>query len=166
MAYNYAIESYGSEEISLFSSHLFKGTIKSIVYQKSPYSMLWVLLTDGTIAVLVRQIEQEVKGWSLFDTQGLYESVASIPNDTEDQIWIIANRTIQSITERYIEYFKPFNYGSDISDAFFLDSGLTAEGVSMTTISGLDHLEGKTVAVLADGAVRSNKIVNSGSITL
>jgi len=36
----------------------------------------------------------------------------------------------------------------------------------VTTISGLDHLEGETVAVSADGAARANNTVASGAITL
>lgn len=36
----------------------------------------------------------------------------------------------------------------------------------VTTISGLNHLEGATVSVLADGAVQPDKVVTSGSITL
>jgi hypothetical protein len=34
------------------------------------------------------------------------------------------------------------------------------------TVSGLDHLEGETLAALADGAVRNNLTVSSGSVTL
>lgn len=37
---------------------------------------------------------------------------------------------------------------------------------TFTTISNLDHLEGKTVSILADGDVNAQKTVSSGSITL
>jgi hypothetical protein len=36
----------------------------------------------------------------------------------------------------------------------------------VSTISGLDHLEGETVSILADGAVQPDKVVSGGSITL
>ena len=39
-------------------------------------------------------------------------------------------------------------------------------GSAATTISGLDHLEGQTVSVLADGSTHPDKTVSSGSITL
>ena len=38
--------------------------------------------------------------------------------------------------------------------------------LATTTVSGLDHLEGESVAVLTDGAPHPNKTVSSGSITL
>ena len=50
--------------------------------------------------------------------------------------------------------------------AFFVDQGLTTDGATTTSITGLDHLEGEEVAVLADGAVHPNRTVSSGAITL
>jgi hypothetical protein len=61
---------------------------------------------------------------------------------------------------------KPIDFGSDIEDAFFVDSGLTYSGTAATTISGLDHLEGETLSVMANGSVHPNVTVSSGSITL
>lgn len=52
--------------------------------------------------------------------------------------------------------------GSSFSD--YVSGGKVRKYV--TTISGLDHLEGESVSVLADGAVQPNKTVSSGSITL
>jgi hypothetical protein len=61
---------------------------------------------------------------------------------------------------------KPRDWGDDMEDMFFVDSGLTYDGDSTSTITGLDHLEGETVAILADGAVQPSKTVSSGAITL
>jgi hypothetical protein len=47
-----------------------------------------------------------------------------------------------------------------------VDSGLTYSGSAATTISGLNHLEGQSVSILANGATHPNKTVSSGSITL
>lgn len=38
--------------------------------------------------------------------------------------------------------------------------------ITVTTISGLDHIEGKAVAVMADGNIEAEKTVSSGSISL
>ena len=66
----------------------------------------------------------------------------------------------------FVEYFNNYDFGDDVSDAFYVDSGLTYSGGATTSISGLDHLEGETVAILADGGTHPNKTVSSGSITL
>ena len=46
------------------------------------------------------------------------------------------------------------------------DSAKIYNGVATTTITGLSHLEGETVAVLANGASHPDKIVAGASITL
>ena len=90
-----------------------------------------------------------------------------IPGDLdEDQVWIIVQRNINGATKRFVEYLKPSDFGDDTGDAFYVDSGLTYNGAAATSISGLGHLEGEVVTILADGAAHANKTVASGAITL
>ena len=64
-------------------------------------------------------------------------------------------------------YINTFDFAETDNTTFnFLDSSLSYSGSAVTTISGLDHLEGQTVHVLANGATHPTKIVSSGSITL
>ena len=82
-------------------------------------------------------------------------------------MWVIIKRTIDSSTVRYIEYLNNFDFDETDNTSFnFLDSQLSYSGSATTTISGLDHLEGETVSVLANGATHPNKTVSSGEITL
>jgi len=95
------------------------------------------------------------------------ETVTTIPGDLdEDQVWFIVKRTINGSTTRYIEYLSGFDFGNDVTNAFFVDCGLTYSGTAATSISGLNHLEGQTVSILADGAAHADKVVASGAITL
>ena len=101
------------------------------------------------------------------ETQAVVESVAVIPGDLdEDQVWIIVQRKINGATKRFVEYLKPSDFGDDTNNAFFVDSGLTYSGAAATSISGLSHLEGEVVTILADGAAHADKTVASGAITL
>jgi hypothetical protein len=54
----------------------------------------------------------------------------------------------------------------DIEDSFYVDSGLSYNGSPTSSLTGLDHLEGETVSILADGAIHPDKTVASGAITL
>ena len=96
------------------------------------------------------------------------ESVSVIPtDDTEYQVWVIVKRTVNGITRRYVEYLNVFDFDQTDNTTFnFLDSALSYSGSAVTTISGLDHLEGQAVGILADGATHPDKTVASGSITL
>ena len=54
----------------------------------------------------------------------------------------------------------------DLGEEFFVDSGLAYDGSAITDVSGLDHLEGKSVTVLADGVEVGPHTVSAGTITL
>jgi hypothetical protein len=96
------------------------------------------------------------------------ESVAVIPtDDTEYQVYVIIKRTINGATRRFVEILNVFDFDQTDNTSFnFLDSALSYSGSAVSTISGLDHLEGQTVSVLANGATHPDKTVSSGSITL
>ncbi len=96
------------------------------------------------------------------------ESVAVIPtDDTEYQVYVIIKRTINGATRRFVEILNVFDFDETDNTSFnFLDSALSYSGSAVTTISGLDHLEGQTVSILANGASHPDKTVSSGSITL
>ena len=52
-------------------------------------------------------------------------------------------------------------------DTLYLDSALSGEsGTPTLTWAGLDHLEGSSISILADGKVEPNKTVTAGEVTL
>jgi hypothetical protein len=52
-----------------------------------------------------------------------------------------------------------------LADSFFVDSGLTYRGVGTSSVTGLSHLEGETVNILADGVVCDDDTVSSGAVS-
>ena len=100
--------------------------------------------------------------------KAVVESAAVIPtDDTEYQVYVIIKRTINGATRRYVEFLNVFDFDQTDNTSFnFLDSELSYSGSAVSTLSGLDHLEGQVVSILADGATHPNKTVSSGSITL
>ena len=102
------------------------------------------------------------------EAHAVVESAASISGTlTEDEFYVIVKRTINGSTKRFVEVFANFDFDeNDATDFKFLDSHLTYDGSATSTLSGLSHLEGQTVSVLADGSTHATKIVSSGSISL
>tara|TARA_B100000315_G_C14578379_1_gene589142 strand:+ start:116 stop:1651 length:1536 start_codon:yes stop_codon:yes gene_type:complete len=90
--------------------------------------------------------------------QAVVESVAVIPSadGKSDELWASIKRTVDGNTVRYVEYLDP---------AIFVDSGLTYSGSAVSSLSGLDHLEGQCVQIVGDDAVFSRAIVSSGTVT-
>jgi len=100
--------------------------------------------------------------------KAMVDSVAVIPTDDKEyQTYVIVKRTINGATKRYVEYLNELDFDQTDNTSFnFLDSALSYSGSAATNISGLAHLEGQVVAILADGATHPNKTVSSGAITL
>jgi len=96
------------------------------------------------------------------------ESVATISGDlNEDELWIISQRWVNGAVRRFVECFSDFDFDETAPQDFkFLDSHLSYSGVAVSSLSGLDHLEGETVSILADGATHATKVVTSGAIAL
>ena len=251
IGFDFDTDSNQALDMTLLSDQITGDGIVDMAYQQAPNDTLWCVRSDGQMATLTRQIDQEVIGWSRqisgTDSRaaGVYESVAVVPIDEgDDEAWVVVKRFINSATVRYIEFFMPRQF-DDQHDAFFVDSGLSLDSpvvitgatvanpvvittgghsfsdgdqvkivdvvgmtelndnlylvadkdattfeltdlggtdidgsafttyissgevrVMVTTISGLTHLEGETVAVTADGAARVDNTVSSGAITL
>lgn len=166
MAYSWQAGGYMTGDLSLRAPHLFDGlSIVDIAHSKAPYPIVWFVSSNGRLLSLTYVPEQNIGAWSWHDTDGVFESIACVAEGAEDVLYAVVRREIGGATKRYIERLRPRAWSTQ-ADAFHVDSGLTYTGVPTDTISGLNHLEGKTVAILGDGAVQPSKTVVGGSITL
>ena len=170
-SYDYNTDSYQTNDLTLLASHLTaEHSIVDWDYQKKPYSVVWAVRDDGGLIGLTYLRNEKIVGWHRHDTDGLFKAVACTPSrvNRETDTWVIVEREIGGVNKLYLEKFAPeFKATSTGSvDAFFVDSGLTYSGPPAVVIGGLNHLEGKTVSILADGAVSPEQVVVAGAITL
>ena len=175
LAYNFDVDGYVAPDLTILNDAVTTSGINEMVYQQEPDSIIWCVRDDGVLSGLTYQRSENVVAWHRHVFGGAFgngdavcESIASISGTlTEDELWVIVKRTINGATKRYIECFAPFDFDeTEATDFRFLDSHLTYDGSATTSLSGLDHLEGQTVSVLADGATHADKTVSSGAITL
>ena len=166
LGYELATYSFTGSDITVMANHLFFNyVIKELDYQKYPTRVVWVTRSDGRLLSCTYLREQEVLAWSWHETNDgtdLFESCAVAPSDGLDETWFVVKRGNARYIERMVKRLGSY----DIDDQFFVDSGITYSGAPATVISGLGHLEGRTVAVLADGNVKAQRAVVGGSITL
>lgn len=166
LAYNWQANGYITGDISLRAPHLFDGLeIRDAAYAKSPQPICWFVSSNGKLLGLTYVPEHQVGAWHHHDTDGEFESVCAVSEGAEDAVYAVVRRTINGQSVRYVERMGSRLF-SDPADAFFVDCGATYDGAPNDTISGLSFLEGKTVNILADGAVHPQRVVTGGSITL
>lgn len=158
---------FRTTDVSLLATHLFDGySIRELAYARAPEALAWAVRDDGTLLGLSHVPDQNVYGWHQHTSQGTFESVAVIPENNEDVLYVVVRRTVGSLQKRYIERRTPRKFGA-IENAFFVDSGLTYDGTATTTVRGLHHLKLAQVQALADGAVVADLHVGlDGSVEL
>lgn len=167
LSYSGEANSYRTTDASIMAPHRFNGyTVRDLTYGRAPDSIAWAVRNDGVLLGMTYVPDQQVAGWHVHDTtDGAFESVCVVPEGNEDVLYAIVRRTIGASQLRYIERLRTRIFTAQ-ADAFFVDSGLTYSGSPVTTLSGLAHLEGKQVDILADGAVHPRRTVTGGAVTL
>jgi len=175
LAYSLERDGYTGEEVSLLCNHLFASGVQQMAHLREPYTGAYTVQEDGTLCHMVYEPKLEVTGWCKFTTQnGSFESVAVLPssgneNSDEDEVWCVVKREVNGDTKRHIEHFTVGNRAKqealDTDNLWYVDAGVKATGTDLTSVSGLGHLEGETVCVLADG-IKGEYVVSSGVITL
>lgn len=139
---NYSLEADGlaSDDLTLWSSHLFRDYgITEWTYQKLPDSIVWSVRSDGTLLGLTYLRRQDVVAWHRHETDGFVESVACIPEGSDDVVYMVVRRIIGGVTKRYIERMHtrqiPLISGTqnrDVAQAYFVDCGLSYQGWNTT----------------------------------
>ncbi len=253
LGYSWQASGFVTGDLSLRAAHLFDSRdVVDMCYSKSPQPLLWFVSNNGYLLGLTYVPEQQVAAWHWHDTDGTYESCTAVAEGSEDALYVIVKRTINSVTKRYVERFQTRQV-TDLDECFFVDCGLSYDGTNTTattvtvtggstwgpadtltvtassgifvfpgtsdvgdaivitgtdgtqyrltilsttsstvatarvdkvipvalrgvatavwafarnSVSGLSHLEGKVVSILADGAVQPQETVASGTITL
>jgi hypothetical protein len=155
-------DSYKSTEVSLLARHLFDGhTVVDWAYAENPYSLIWAVRDDGILLCCTYVREQEMVAWTRADTQGTFESVATIIENGEDAVYAIvkrgATRNVERMSSRVIDKTDPATWR-------FLDASKQVTGVALTSVSGLTWLEGTSVMILADGYVQGPYTVVGGTV--
>jgi hypothetical protein len=175
LAYNFDVDGYVAPDMTILAEHISESGINSMSYQQEPNQLIWCVRSDGRLVCLTYQREQQVVAWHQHIFGGAFstgiavcESIATIPTDDKEyQSWVIVKRTINGVTRRYVEYINQFDFDqTDNTNFNFLDSQLAYSGSATTTITGLEHLEGQVVSVLANGSTHPDRTVSGGSIAL
>ena len=162
--YSFNEDSYASLDLSVLTPELIKSPVDiAILGGTSSEDANWIFIvnTDGSATILNTLRDQDINGFTEWTTSGAISDVAVV----DEKLYMVNIRTIDGVEAYYIERWD-FNH--------YVDNGLTINNVApLTTISGLDHLDGETVKVSAiDPAnplkviVLDDRLVTAGDITL
>ena len=168
MGYSYDSDSYTGMDLTILAKHLIKNReLTAACFAQEPDSCIYFVRDDGVLLCLAYIMEQKVYAWSHIITDGRIEAVTSCQQGNNDVVYVIARRTINGQTERYIERQDTDHDSSCQQDYVMMDSAVHYKlSEAATHITGLEHLEGKTVHVLADGYLYEALTVTGGAVDI
>lgn len=179
MAFQESTQGFIARNLTRLSGHLLKTQrILELGYQGEPEPIVWALRDDGVLLGFTYDLVEQVEAWHRTVTDGVIESFAIIPHPTAlgDQLWISVQRTVDGAPVRYVEVFDMAAMMQGLTEVdgvipswtgLTVDSGSTYSFTTPTTaLTGLSHLEGRTVAIVADGAPLPAQVVMAGGLTL
>lgn len=144
-------QAYQSNDLAVLSDRMMRSPVDQDFHKEQ--RILYLVNADGTVATVTVFRPEKVTAWSLLETDGKVESVAVVGED----VYLLIDRN----GSRRIEKFD---------DALLTDAAITAtlgeEEEPKTEWVGLDHLEGRTVDIIADGIVRAPLTVSENKLVL
>jgi hypothetical protein len=133
--------------------------------QRQPDTRIHCVRSDGTVALMVYDKAEGINCWVEVETDGIVEEVVSLPGTLEDAVYYVVKRTIGGNTKRYLEKWASEAMCSCVLENRLADSHIHVAG-PITTVTGLDHLEGETVVAWGSSKDLGTFTVASGAITL
>jgi len=147
-AYTDVQQAYQANDLALVARHLVD-TPLSMAYDQTR-RLLHVAMAGGWLATLTLYRAEQVTAWTRQDTDGAFRALAEI----DGTIWCVVERNGSPRLERF-------------DDGLAVDAGLTgSDAAERTHWSGLSHLAGRSVQVVADGAPRGSAAVANGAVDI
>ncbi|ALG72045.1 hypothetical protein VY88_06200 [Azospirillum thiophilum] len=139
---------YQANDLALLARHLVVNPRDQDYDQNR--RLLFVAMEDGALGALTAYRAESVTAWTRLETDGAVRSVAAVG----DEVYLLIDRRGVWSVERF-------------DDGLNLDAAITGERAEPAAVwGGLAHLEGRSVAIVADGVVRTPATVQAGSVTL
>lgn len=159
---------YSAVDLSELIPEIGEPKITRIAIQKQPDCRIHCVRSDGTVGMLVKDDAENTLAWLDIETDGFVEDAYVFPAQVgvpEDAVYYTVRRVINGSTVRYREKWAYESNAEGGTTQKMADSFIYETGVNLSTITGLDHLEGESVILWGNGKDLGTYIVSSGSIT-
>ena len=157
------LQEYRARPLTRLHRDIGRGGIRQIAVAREPETRIFYIREDGQCVVKLHDPAEAALGWARIITDGLFESVAVLPGDNEDEVYFIVRRGVNGEFRRYLEKMEPF-FLETLADANRLDSYVRYEADPPATnvpIGTGAHLIASTVTVWADGALVGTRVITA-----
>lgn len=159
-------QDYKAQNLMTLCPDIAKTGIVKIVIQRQIDTRIHILLADGTVAICVFDPIEQVNCFIKYVTDGIVEDAFILPATEEDAVYYIVKRIIDGNTVRYREKWALESECQGGALNKQADCFKIYNGAATAVMTGLSHLEGKTVTIWANGKDTGTATVTGGQIAL
>jgi len=152
MGFSFEKNDYKPTDLTDIVPEICEPSVTLIALQRQPDTRLHVVKSDGTVALLIREPDNEVLAWVDVVTDGSVVDVVVLPGTVEDTVYYCVKRTINGSDVHYLEKWALESEAVGGTTNKMADSFITfTNPTPRTLIEGLTHLIAEEVVVWADG---------------
>ena len=163
--FDWQTQNYTAPYVTQLFSHRTLSGIRCFAVARTPDRTIWAVTNDGMLLSCAYRREEEVIAWARHETVGTVESVSVVYGLPAggDEVWLVVNRNGTRRIERLRSgFWADLERGNPV---FHLDAAVAQTG-SFSSVTGLGHLEGQEVGIVADGAEIPNARVVGGAVAV
>jgi hypothetical protein len=163
MGYRFEEQGWITQDLTFAAEHITAGRIQEIAYCQNPESVIWMVDQSGNLIACTYDRSNNIIGWHRHTSPEIFWfSCCSGRYFGIDWLWVAGVIQLTSGPELVV-----CNMQRPTSPGPWMDAAVTVVGTALAvTFSGFAHLEGKTVSVIADGAIQPDVVVAGGTITI
>jgi hypothetical protein len=90
-----------SNDLTYTADHILSAGVRQLITMNNPEPLVVCLLNDGTLAVLSYDKMNGTQGWSRWDTQGTFVSIATYEDTYGQQLYAVVKRGESYYIERF-----------------------------------------------------------------
>ena len=84
LTYQIMTSKYSAPDLTILAEHILDPYAIQMDFQQSPYTLVWVIRSDGQLCGMTFESDEKVIGWCRAETDGEYESVAVISEPDQE----------------------------------------------------------------------------------
>ena len=151
MQFAAADDGWTAPDQTLAHPSLLSSGIKRMVRMRNPHQMCVVVMGNGQLALFHIDTNAGIKGWSRLSlTDNVIDVAVLSDEDGVDILFMLVKRNIGGVSKIYLEAIPDWTVSRGWS---FLQSSISAVTTGVdNVVTGLDHLEGRYVQVVADSS--------------
>ena len=158
MGYQWEEDNWLSNDLTFASEHITYNGVRKAIFAQDKRPLVILTLINGNMAVLTYDRTTETIGWAyhVYEKHRIVDCAAGLVDGETRLVRFVIKRD-GSLAQMSLE--------REISEDVYMD-GFSQDynNTPDTRIDGLDHLDGETVQVMADGVQQADEVVSFGRV--